>query len=146
MVVLFWIRLDQICPKWIKLDQIGSKKIKIDRVDFNFSFPIQIRRNFVKKVYGILFCQLLLTFAIVLPFAFHTPLRLYVRNNSYLYWVAFVIVIVCLVSMACCEGEHYFFFQKVLNFDALKIYDKLSKIAGELYVVLIAYVHCNCYL
>ena len=93
-----------------------------------------------------MFCQLLLTFAIVLPFAFHTPLRLYVRNNSYLYWVAFVIVIVCLVSMACCEGEHYLFFQKVLNFDALKIYDKLSKIAGELYVVLIAYVHCNCYL
>ena len=23
MAVLFWIRLDQICPKWIKLDQIG---------------------------------------------------------------------------------------------------------------------------
>merc|ERR1712110_126226 len=57
-----------------------------------------------KKVYGILFCQLLLTFAIVLPFAFHQPLRTYVRNNSVLYWVAFVIVIVCLVSMACCEG------------------------------------------
>ena len=37
MAVLFWIRLDQICPKWIKLDQIGSdwiKKIKIDRVDY----------------------------------------------------------------------------------------------------------------
>ena len=23
MPVLFWIFLDQICPKWIKLDQIG---------------------------------------------------------------------------------------------------------------------------
>ena len=23
MAVLFWIFLDQICPKWIKLDQIG---------------------------------------------------------------------------------------------------------------------------
>merc|ERR1712008_32752 len=63
-----------------------------------------IRRNFVKKVYGILFCQLLLTFAIVLPFAFHQPLRSYVRRNTALYWVAFVVVIVCLISMACCEG------------------------------------------
>ena len=23
MAILFWLRLDQICPKWIKLDQIG---------------------------------------------------------------------------------------------------------------------------
>jgi len=63
-----------------------------------------IRRNFVKKVYGILFCQLLLTFAIVLPFAFHQPLRNYVRYNTWMYWAAFVVVIVCLISMACCEG------------------------------------------
>ena len=27
MAVLFWIFLDQICPKWIKLDQNGSKWI-----------------------------------------------------------------------------------------------------------------------
>ena len=33
MAVLFWIFLDQICPKWIKLDQIGfphrSKNVTI---------------------------------------------------------------------------------------------------------------------
>ena len=29
--ILFWIRLDQICPKWIKLDQIGSNWIKKDQ-------------------------------------------------------------------------------------------------------------------
>lgn len=63
-----------------------------------------IRRNFIKKVYGILFCQLLLTGAIVLPFAWHEPLRQYVRYNSALYWVSLVVVIVCLIAMACCEG------------------------------------------
>jgi hypothetical protein len=31
IAVLFWIRLDQICPKWIKLDQIGSNWIKKDQ-------------------------------------------------------------------------------------------------------------------
>jgi hypothetical protein len=31
MPVLFWIRLDQICPKSIKLDQIGSIWIKKDQ-------------------------------------------------------------------------------------------------------------------
>ena len=31
MAILFWIRLDQICPKWIKLDQIGSNWIKKDQ-------------------------------------------------------------------------------------------------------------------
>ena len=31
IAILFWIRLDQICPKWIKLDQIGSNWIKKDQ-------------------------------------------------------------------------------------------------------------------
>ena len=30
MAVLFWIFLDQICPKWIKLDQTWSNLIKLD--------------------------------------------------------------------------------------------------------------------
>ena len=32
MAILFWIRLDQICPKWIKLNQIGLIWIKLDQI------------------------------------------------------------------------------------------------------------------
>ena len=42
MAVLFWIKLDQICPKWIKLDQIGSNSIKKIKMD-QFDYLVQIR-------------------------------------------------------------------------------------------------------
>jgi len=62
-----------------------------------------IRRNFIKKVYGILLCQLLLTGGIISLFFFSHDLRVWTVNYS-LYWVAFGIMIVCLIAMACCEG------------------------------------------
>ena len=43
IAILFWIRLDQICPKWIKLDQIGSNWIKSDQVGSNWFKVEQIR-------------------------------------------------------------------------------------------------------
>ena len=43
MAVLFWIFLDQICPKWFKLDQIGSNWIKSDQVGSNWFKVEQIR-------------------------------------------------------------------------------------------------------
>lgn len=63
-----------------------------------------IRRGFIKKVYGILMCQLLLTFAIVAVFLYVEPLKLYVQRSRTIYWIAFAIMIVCLIGMACCEG------------------------------------------
>ena len=38
MAILFWLRLDQICPKWIKLDQIGSNWIKKDQDGLGWLF------------------------------------------------------------------------------------------------------------
>lgn len=63
-----------------------------------------VRRNFIRKVYGILMCQLLLTGAIISVFTFYEPLRLHVQQSRVIYWVAFAIMIVCLIAMACCEG------------------------------------------
>jgi len=63
-----------------------------------------VRRAFIRKVYGILFSQLLLTGAIVSFFLFYEPLKSYVKRSSAIYWVAFAVMLVCLIAMACCEG------------------------------------------
>jgi len=63
-----------------------------------------IRRAFIRKVYGILCVQLLLTAAIIAPFMYHKPLRDYVRRSNTIYWIAMVITLVCIIAMACCEG------------------------------------------
>lgn len=49
-------------------------------------------------------CQLLLTGAIICAFMFVEPLKLYVRQSRVIYWVAFAVMLVCLIAMACCEG------------------------------------------
>ena len=68
MAVLFWIRLDQICPKWNKLDQIGiltndkrtfqldhrdlvqigSNQIKLDQIGLNWFKLVQIGSKKIK--------------------------------------------------------------------------------------------------
>lgn len=63
-----------------------------------------IRRAFIKKVYGILMVQLLLTFGIICLFMFVEPVRDFTRRSPYLYWIAFAVTIVCLIGMACCES------------------------------------------
>lgn len=63
-----------------------------------------IRRAFIRKVYGILCVQLLVTMAIITPFMYHEPLRDYVQRSNTIYWISMVITLVCIIAMACCEG------------------------------------------
>lgn len=63
-----------------------------------------IRRAFIRKVYGILCVQLLVTMAIITPFMYHEPLKEYVRRSNTIYWISMVITLVCIIAMACCEG------------------------------------------
>ncbi|XP_034831413.1 protein lifeguard 1-like [Maniola hyperantus] len=68
-----------------------------------FDFTEQsIRRGFIRKVYAILMCQLLITMGFISLFLFHDPTQKFVRQNPYLLWIALVVLIVCLISMACC--------------------------------------------
>ncbi|XP_050671554.1 protein lifeguard 1-like isoform X2 [Leptidea sinapis] len=68
-----------------------------------FDFNEQtIRKSFIRKVYSILMCQLLVTFSFVALFTFHEPTKLWVQRNTYLFWIAFVVMFVCLIVMACC--------------------------------------------
>ena len=53
------------------------------------NFSLQVRRAFIRKVYGILSCQLLLTCAIISVFTFIPSARLYAQQNRWMYWVGF---------------------------------------------------------
>ncbi|KAK9502475.1 hypothetical protein O3M35_011249 [Rhynocoris fuscipes] len=68
---------------------------------FDFSDKT-IRNGFIRKVYGILFVQLTVTLAFVALFTFHTGTKLYVQNNPGLWWISLVVMLVCLITMACC--------------------------------------------
>lgn len=63
-----------------------------------------VRRGFIRKVYGILLCQLLVTGAFIAVFTFSEPVRVWSRQSQWLYIVALVVLLVCMLAMACCEG------------------------------------------
>ncbi|CAH0730018.1 unnamed protein product, partial [Brenthis ino] len=70
-----------------------------------FDFNEQsIRKSFIRKVYGILMCQLLVTMAFITLFVYHAPTRMWVQKNTYMFWIAFALVFICLIAMACCPS------------------------------------------
>ena len=48
-----------------------------------------IRRGFIRKVYGILSLQLIVTFGIIMLFTHVEGLRLYARRNKWMWWTGF---------------------------------------------------------
>ncbi|XP_061378387.1 protein lifeguard 1-like isoform X1 [Danaus plexippus] len=70
-----------------------------------FDFNDQsIRKLFVRKVYSILMTQLLVTMAFITLFVYHAPTKLWVQKNPFMFWIAFAVVLVCLIAMACCPS------------------------------------------
>ncbi|XP_044020469.1 protein lifeguard 1-like isoform X2 [Aphidius gifuensis] len=69
--------------------------------DFNEK---SIRLGFIRKVYSLLMCQLLLTFGIVSLFVLHKPTQQFGMRNPGLIWVALGVTIVTLICMACCSS------------------------------------------
>jgi len=64
-----------------------------------------IRRAFIRKVYGLLTAQLLLTFGIIMFFNHVPGIREYARyKGQWMYWAGFVVTMVCMIAMVCCEG------------------------------------------
>uniref|UniRef100_A0A1B6EFK0 Uncharacterized protein n=1 Tax=Clastoptera arizonana TaxID=38151 RepID=A0A1B6EFK0_9HEMI len=62
-----------------------------------------IQLAFVRKVYGLLMCQLIVTLFFVLPLTFYEPAKLFVTENAYLIIIAFVLTFVTMIAMVCCE-------------------------------------------
>jgi len=61
-----------------------------------------IRLAFVRKVYGILFCQVAVTAAIVAWFTFDKALIHYVERHFYIYIISIVLLFVSLIVLSCC--------------------------------------------
>ncbi|KAL5287137.1 hypothetical protein ACFFRR_008210 [Megaselia abdita] len=71
----------------------------------SFSFDDQsVRKGFIKKVYTILMCQLLLTFGIVSIFAFIQGVRDFAHTHLWILWVALAVTFITMICMACCES------------------------------------------
>ncbi|KAJ9582264.1 hypothetical protein L9F63_003393 [Diploptera punctata] len=80
----------------------GGDEPLTERVE-NFEFSDKsIRRGFIRKVYGILMVQLSISLGFIAWFTFHIPTKQYVQHHTGLWWAAFAIMIVCLITMACC--------------------------------------------
>ncbi|XP_068235098.1 protein lifeguard 1-like [Palaemon carinicauda] len=63
-----------------------------------------IRKGFIRKVYGILFIQLLITFGIVAIFTFVKEVKDYAIRTPALFWAAFGITFAMIIILSCC-GE-----------------------------------------
>jgi len=60
-----------------------------------------VRRGFIRKVYSILMCQLLVTGGIMALFMFVKPIKSYVQQNMWVYLASFIVTLVCIIAMAC---------------------------------------------
>ncbi|XP_058462787.1 protein lifeguard 1 isoform X3 [Malaya genurostris] len=68
-----------------------------------FDFTDQsIRRGFIRKVYSILTAQLGITLGFITLFMYHRPTKLWVQQHPEMFWIALGVMIVTLLSMACC--------------------------------------------
>ncbi|XP_055311516.1 protein lifeguard 1-like [Sitodiplosis mosellana] len=78
-----------------------------DDADYAKSFDFStasIRQGFIRKVYGLLSLQLIVTFGIVLLFCLHPTVKEYTRNNLWILLVAIVVEFVTIMALCCCEA------------------------------------------
>lgn len=71
---------------------------------YNTFSDTNVRLGFVRKVYGILAIQLLITFGFVLIFQLSDGSRVWASNNQGWIYVAFIFGFGSLITLACCEG------------------------------------------
>jgi len=63
-----------------------------------------IRQGFIKKVYSILFVQLMITTGFIALFVFSDPVREWNAQNPGFYIFAMIGTLVLVIAMSCCEG------------------------------------------
>lgn len=63
-----------------------------------------VRLGFIRKVYGILSVQLLITLGFVCAFSLSDGARKWTRQNQWLFWVAFGTTLVTIIMLTCCEN------------------------------------------
>jgi len=63
-----------------------------------------VRLGFIRKVYSILCTQLALTLGIIGVFQVESVQRYAMGDGIWMFWVALVVMITMLITLACCEG------------------------------------------
>lgn len=63
-----------------------------------------IRAGFIRKVYSILLCQLVVTIAFICFFLYCEPVQEYARTHVGLFYGALAVTFVTMIAMACCEN------------------------------------------
>lgn len=63
-----------------------------------------IRRGFIRKVYSILMCQLLITVGMISLFLYHKPTQLWVQRHTEMFWICFAVTLVLIICMSCCTS------------------------------------------
>lgn len=66
----------------------------------------QIRQGFIRKVFSILAVQLLVTFGCAIGFASSAPLKSYLMQNAWPFYIAFPALIGSMIGIACCGDLH----------------------------------------
>uniref|UniRef100_UPI00358F502B protein lifeguard 1-like isoform X2 n=1 Tax=Myxine glutinosa TaxID=7769 RepID=UPI00358F502B len=61
-----------------------------------------VRRAFIRKVYAVLFCQLLVTFLFVTLLRFSKDVQAYVQRSPGLYYASYGVFFACLIALSCC--------------------------------------------
>ena len=64
-----------------------------------------IRRNFIRRVYGILMVQLAVTAGIIAIFMFNASVKGYVqsREGVWVFWASWAVTFVCIITLVCCS-------------------------------------------
>ncbi|XP_076661603.1 glutamate NMDA receptor-associated protein 1 lifeguard [Halictus rubicundus] len=63
-----------------------------------------IRKGFIRKVYSILMCQLLITVGMIALFLYHRPTKLWVQHHLEIFWICFAVTIILIICMTCCTS------------------------------------------
>nr|CAD7257691.1 unnamed protein product [Timema shepardi]CAD7570737.1 unnamed protein product [Timema californicum] len=71
----------------------------------NFQFSEKsVRNGFIRKVYSILMVQLLITLSFITLLCYHEPTKDYIYSHQEVWWIAFVLMMVTIIAMACCPS------------------------------------------
>ncbi|XP_024936950.1 protein lifeguard 1 isoform X2 [Cephus cinctus] len=81
----------------------GEDALEGEVKGFEFSDKT-IRNGFIRKVYSILMCQLLITVSLIATFVYHRPTQKWVHSHQEVFWISLVMTLVLLICMACCTS------------------------------------------
>ncbi|XP_063239573.1 protein lifeguard 1-like [Bacillus rossius redtenbacheri] len=71
--------------------------------DFKFS-DTTVRHAFIRKVYSLLTVQIAITLALIALVSYHEPARVFMQAHPEVWWIAFALMLVTIIGMACCPG------------------------------------------